>query len=240
MNIWEMVIEVILFVGASYLIFYRSYIKELGKKVAELSIVKELTEKVESVKKKFNEDLEIFRGNVQKDIEKEIAPLKASLDKANIGFQIYTSEYARLRFQRLDDLYGSLYYFKEFVIKYLINYIPNDQKEFEERRQLYFSKSSEMFDKFQLAVLYLDDDAQKAVFNLISECDQAFGAFIEYKNSSPAFTSVMFSGKSLIDLMNGRNEKSFERLLAARDKFPEILSKIEKEFKRNLTYTDIK
>ncbi len=236
MNLGEIVIEVVLFVGVSYFIFYRSYIKELGKKVAELSIVKELTEKVESVKKKFNEDLETFRGNVQKDIEKEMAPLKASLDKANIGFQIYTSEYARLRFQRLDDLFGALYFFQKYIKDNLINYVYNDPKEFEERQKLFFKKSSEIFDKIQLANLYLDEDAKKSTFELLDESYSAFQAFIEYKNSNPGLFDPLFTGKSLWDLMFEKHNKSFDRLIAARAKFPEILSKIEKEFKRNLTY----
>lgn len=240
MDIWHIIIEVILFVAASYFIFYKSYIKELGKKVAELSIVKELTEKVESVKQKFNEDLEAFRGDIQKDVAKEIQPLIAALDKENIGFQIYTSEYARIRFQRLDELYGALYYFQKFVIDNLINYVYNDPKEFEDRRKLYFKLSSEVFDKIKLASLYLDDEAKKAVFDLLTESDKAFQAFLQYKDSQPSLLDPLFTGKSLWDLMAARNNKSFEALLAARAKFPDILSQIEKEFKRNLTYIDQK
>ena len=236
MNLWQIIIEVILFVSASYFIFYKSYIKELGKKVAELSIVKELTEKVESVKKQFHEDLETFRGNVQKDVANEIEPLRTALNKENIGFQIYTAEYARLRFQRLDELYGALYHFQKFIIDNLINYVYNDPKEFEDRRQLFFNKSSEVFNKVKLSSLYLDDDAKKAVFDLIAESDSAFQAFLEYKNSQPSLLDPLFTGKSLWDLMFEKHNMYFQRLLDARSKFPEILSKIEKEFKRNLTF----
>jgi hypothetical protein len=234
MNFWEIIIEVILFVAASYLIFYRSYIKELGKKIAELSIVKDLTEKVESVKKKFNEDLESFRGNIQKDVEKEIAPLRAALDRANIGFQIYTSEYARLRFQRLDELYGSLYYFQRFVKDNLFDYI--DEKDYESKRQSFFKISTETFDKIQLASLYLDKTSKASVYDLMYECYESFTAFIHYKNSAPGLLTPVFEGKSIIDLMVERHQNSIDRLEAARKKFPEILGKIEEEFKRNLTF----
>ena len=236
MEWYEILGQVIIYLIISYLIFYKSFLKNLSKKIAELATSKQLTQSVEEVKGKLDKDLESFKGDIQKDVAKEIEPLKATLTKENIGFQIYTSEYARIRFQRLDDLYGALYYFQKFVTDNLINYIFNDPKEFEERRQQFFKKSSEIFDKIQIASLYLDEDAKKSTFELLDESYSAFQAFIEYKNSNPRLFDPLFTGKSLWDLMFEKHEKSFERLLAARNKFPEILLKIEKEFKRNLTY----
>lgn len=230
------IIEIAGFFVVSYFIFYKSFLTKLGEKTAELATSKQLTSSVQEVKEKFNKDLETFKGDIQKDVAKEIQPLIAALDKENIGFQIYTSEYARIRFQRLDELYGALYYFQKFVIDNLINYVYNDSKEFEDRRQLYFKQSSDVFDKIKLASLYLDDDAKKAVLDLISESDSAFQAFLEYKNSSPTLLDPLFKGKSIWDLMFEKHEKTFDRLLAARNKFPEILSKVENEFKRNLTF----
>lgn len=235
----KILIEVGGFLVASYFIFYRSFLNKLGEKTAELATSKQLTNSIEGVKEKFNKDLESFKGDIQKDVAREIEPLRAALNKGNIGFQIYTTEYARLRFQRLDDLYGALYYFQKFIIDNLINYVYNDPKEFEERRQLFFKKSTEVVNKIQLAILYLDDDAKKSTFELLDESYGAFQAFLGYKNSYPSLFDTLFTGRSLFDLMSEKHEISFKRLLAARDKFPEILSKIEKEFKRNLIFNDI-
>jgi len=111
MELYEIILQVIAFLIISYFIFYKSFLDKLGEKTAELATSKQLTESIEEVKEKFNKDLESFKGDIQKDVANEIEPLKAALNKGNIGFQIYTTEYARLRFQRLDELYGALYFF---------------------------------------------------------------------------------------------------------------------------------
>lgn len=240
MEWYEIVLQVIAFLIISYFIFYKAFLKKLGEKTAELATSKQLTESVEEVKDKFNKDLESFKGDIQKDVAKEIEPLKAALNKENIGFQIYTTEYVRLMFLRLDDLYGSLYYFQKFVIDNFINTAYTDPKEFEELRQLYFKKSFEIVDKIKLASLFLDDAGKQAVLDLIIESDEAFNAFLAYKNSNPSLLDPLFTGKSIWDLMFEKREKAFDRLLAARNKFPDILTKIEKEIKRNLTYTNTK
>ncbi len=234
MNIWELLSEVFLFVAASYFIFYRNYVKQLGVKVAELSIIKDLTEKVESVKEKFNQDLETFRGNIQKDIGHEIEPIKAMLNRDNIGFQIYTTEYARLKFKRLDDLFGCLYLLQKFVKDNLFDYV--DDEDFEKKRIHFFKIYDNTYDKMKLASLYIDDVALNSIITLLDECHNAFIAFIQFKNSQQPFFRGYATDKTLIEALINRQEYSLQRLEAVNNKFPLILEGIKLEFKRNLTY----
>jgi hypothetical protein len=104
----ELSIEVILFLVASYFIFYRSWLKSLGREVAKLSTAKELTEIKESVKKDFNESLEIYKSKLNEELSLRIEPLKAELGKQNISHQIQFSFLHQERGKVLVELYKKL------------------------------------------------------------------------------------------------------------------------------------
>lgn len=101
-------LEVGLFLVASYFIFYKSWLKSLGKEIAKLATAKELTEITEEVKKDFNESLESYKSKLNEELSLKIEPLKAELDKQNISHQIQFTFLHQERGKVLFDLYQKL------------------------------------------------------------------------------------------------------------------------------------
>ena len=87
----EILVEIVVFLTASYFIFYRSYLNALGREVAKLSTTKELTLITEGVKKDFNEKLENYKSTLNELLSKNIESLKSELAKNNISYQIQYS-----------------------------------------------------------------------------------------------------------------------------------------------------
>lgn len=104
----ETVIAVILFLIASYFIFYKAWLKALGNEVAKLSTVEELTTLEESVKKEFNESLEAYKTRLNEELSLKIEPLKAELDKNNITYQIQFGFLHQERAKVILELYRKL------------------------------------------------------------------------------------------------------------------------------------
>jgi len=90
-QIVQILIEVILFLIASYFLFYKSWLTALGKEVAKLSTVDELTRLTEKVKKDFQEQMEVYKSKLSEELTLKIEPLKSDLAKANITHQIQFS-----------------------------------------------------------------------------------------------------------------------------------------------------
>lgn len=87
-RILDIGIEVILFLIASYFLFYKSWLTSLGREVAKLSTVKQLTEITEEVKKDFTEKMEAYKNQLNVELAIKIEPLKAELAKNNIAYQV--------------------------------------------------------------------------------------------------------------------------------------------------------
>jgi len=89
MNDWTQIgINVILFLIASYFLFYKSWLKALGNEVAKLSTKAQLTKLEEDVKKEFNENLESYKSKLSEELSLKIEPIKSELSKNNITHQI--------------------------------------------------------------------------------------------------------------------------------------------------------
>jgi hypothetical protein len=84
----EIGIKVTLFLIASYFIFYKSWLKSLGKEVAKLSTKAQLTKLEQDVKKDFNEKLESYKSKLSEELALKIEPIKSELAKTNITHQI--------------------------------------------------------------------------------------------------------------------------------------------------------
>jgi len=104
----EIIITVILFLIASYLIFYKAWLNALGNEVAKLSTVEELTNLKESVKKEFNESLEAYKARLSNELSLKIEPLKAELEKNNITYQIQFGFLHQERAKVILELYHKL------------------------------------------------------------------------------------------------------------------------------------
>lgn len=107
-SIIDIIIKVTLFLCVSYFIFYKAWLKALGKEVAKLSTVEKLTQLEESVKKDFNESIESYKAKLDEELALKIEPLKAELDKNNITHQIQFGFLHQERSKVIIELYKKL------------------------------------------------------------------------------------------------------------------------------------
>lgn len=107
-QIIQIIIEVVLFLIASYFLFYKSWLSELGKEVAKLSTVEEMTKLTEGVKKDFQREMEGYKSKLSEELSLKIEPIKSELGKANITHQVQFSFLHQERAKTIIDLYKKL------------------------------------------------------------------------------------------------------------------------------------
>ena len=107
-DIIRIVIEVILFLACSYLIFYKSWLKSLGAEFAKLATIKNLTEIQENIKSDFNLKLEEQKTKLNEELALKIEPIKSELSKNNITHQIQFSYLHQERSKVIVELYKKL------------------------------------------------------------------------------------------------------------------------------------
>src|SRR4051812_28342403 len=100
-------------VGAMLLLIAKftlgKFVGKLAEKSAELITLPTETRIVEKIKVGFDNEREKMKIELQTNFAKEIEPFKVLLLRDNISFQINNTEFFRLRFNRLDNLYSELY-----------------------------------------------------------------------------------------------------------------------------------
>lgn len=157
----KMLIEVVLFIIASYVIFYKSWLKALGNEVAKLVTVKQLTEITEDVKNSFNEKIELYKNKLNEELALKLEPIKSDLLKNNITYQI---QYAYLHqerakvileiYRKLQELHSSMIEWTSFLLPIIedaeaekkarlnrVNTAINDFKNYYLANRLFFQKS---------------------------------------------------------------------------------------------------
>ena len=104
----QIVIEVGLFLIASYFVFYKSWLTELGKETAKLSTTTQLTTRTEEVKKEFQEKMELYKNKLSEELTLKIEPIKSELAKSNITHQVQFSFLHQERARIIIELYKKL------------------------------------------------------------------------------------------------------------------------------------
>lgn len=104
----QILLELLLCLITSYLIFYKSWLKSTGNELAKLLTIEKFTFLKESVKKDFNESLESYKAKLSEELSLKIEPIKAELDKQNISHQIQYSFLHQERGKVLVELYKKL------------------------------------------------------------------------------------------------------------------------------------
>jgi len=218
----KLVSEVILFLVGYYFIFAKKYFEELGKQTAELSLIAKKTMEIERTKEEFNQRLELFKKELQIDLAKEIEPFKASLSRSNINYQIYKSEFAKLRFQRFDQLYAKLYDLQFYTKSNLFNY--STEEEYAKLRDEFKLRYRQAEDAYYLCLIYLDDDLAGSSLELLNQCFSAFQAHISayYSDQNRKIFRLMTVSESLLEKNIAATDKFFEII----NKFPQLLHKI--------------
>lgn len=230
-EIQRIVIDVLAFIIVSYFLFYKNYVKELGKKIAELTTIADKTQIVETVRKQFNDDLERVKGEIQVNVAATVKPLEALLQKENITHQIFTSEYIKLRFERLDILYAKVYELKKFCETQF--FLFTNETEFTDKRESFYKCYDEVQDAFYRAAIYTDDNVQASVVDFLNESFKAMKSFSRVIETNKSMYNQ--TREELRIKMSNINSQAALNLDTAISKLPELLRNIEFEFKKHLT-----
>jgi hypothetical protein len=226
-------VSILLLVG--YFLMYKKFAEELGKQSAEILLIKEKIYDVESVKKIFNEELEAFKKQMQLDIAKEVEPLRSTLSRENIGYQIINTEFIKLRFQRLDDLYGKIYELKKYCHRSFFLYA--DEQDYKNKIIKYNELYKNVEDAMYRAAIYIDETVTVSVIDLLNKTNDAIKEFNTYYITDlKRYKSIFNSNRQdLIQSLVDRNNNSLERLVSNLDELPTLLRNIKVEFKKHLT-----
>ncbi|MDR3679211.1 MAG: hypothetical protein P4L41_04525 [Flavipsychrobacter sp.] len=209
---------------------------ELGKKIAELTTIAGKTDIVEQIRKNFNNDLERVKGEIQINVAEKVKPLEALLQKDNITYQLFTAEYIRLRFERLDSLYFKVYELQKYCESNFSSMFisANSAEEFKTKRDNFYKCYDEVNDAFYKAMIYINENVQVSVIDFLNETFKAVKGFDVYYTTSIRLANQLNATQS--DSLSKTailQEKALNRMENAIDKLPELLRIIEVEFKNH-------
>lgn len=156
-SIIKLIIQVALFLGATYLIFYKNWLKALGNEVAKLVTVKDLTKVQESIKSEFNLKLEEQKSKLNEDFAFKIEPIKAELSKNNITHQIQFTYLHQERGKIIVEFYQKLVELHSAMISwtaFMHPIIENAELEAKERTERANKAFNELRNFYLLNKLY--------------------------------------------------------------------------------------
>lgn len=145
-------IKVVLFLIASYFIFYKSWLKSLGNEVAKLSTKEQLTKLEEKVKKDFNEKLESYKSKLNEELALRIEPIKSELAKNNITHQIKFGYLHEQRAKVILELYSKLQELHSAMMNWtaILQPIIEDAKKENEERTIRVNKAINDFKNYYI------------------------------------------------------------------------------------------
>ncbi|MBK0384563.1 hypothetical protein I5M32_16505 [Pedobacter sp. SD-b] len=214
-KIFEIIIEVILFLIASYFIFYKSWLISLAKEVAKLSTIEEFTKLTENVKKDFNEKIESYKSKLSEELTLKIEPLKSELAKNNITHQIKFGFLHQERSKVILELYKKLIELHSAMVNwtnFMHPIIEDGDKESQERA----ARANDAINDFR------DFYLVNKLFFAKSFCKSIDEIFVEYWDKGWEFSF----GQERIK--RGNLEKDYLK------HHSEQMSKISKELRENL------
>tara|TARA_R110002050_G_scaffold82066_1_gene175694 strand:+ start:1056 stop:1778 length:723 start_codon:yes stop_codon:yes gene_type:complete len=169
-TIVKIIVELVLFLIASYFIFYKSWLKSLGKEIAKLSTAEDLTRIEETVKKDFKENIESYKSKLSEEIQIRIEPLKAELVKQNISHQIQYSFLHQERAKVIVELYKKLQELQSSMTdwtKFMHPVIEDGDKENEARGQRANNALFDFKDYFLLNKIFFSEAFCNPIEDLI-------------------------------------------------------------------------
>ena len=168
---WGLIFEIILlcisFLASSYLIFFDTFIKELGKETAKSLMLEKNTTIVEQVKIAFSKELELY---------------KADLLKSNKFFEINYAKFQDKRFDVIVELYAKLATMIGAVYELYRPYESgaNEEEVFKEREKKYQECSSDYENFLEINRLFLDDSFYSELYRVIDSLEQLYN---DYKSA---------------------------------------------------------
>jgi len=210
------IINFILLVAASFLVWYFAFVKYFGIRFAKLITEEDITRIKETVKKEFQEELE---------------NLKAELQKQNVSYQILFGELTKRRLDKLEELYYNFVVLQKYIKLNLFSY--KDDSDFQ-RKKVEFEKLYSIADDSRLkCIFYIDDELMTNMINVLNNSFEAYHGFIGLYNSDPKkYGDILFQAKQEIIK---HNIDFLNKLLAETEKFPKLLDELVKAIKKRIT-----
>src|SRR6218665_2058812 len=208
-------------------LFFKKYFEELGRQNAKLTVISEKTERIEEAKYPFDQALEELKALHNRELEE----LKASLNKENIAYRIYNARYIKLRFQRLDELYGKIYELKKYCEENLtppVNY--EDKQGLKNKIEKLQGHYKIAENALRRAHLYITDDkvADSAV-NFLNKTSKALQALTVLYNIESRRNRTAEDAQPS-ELIEAGSEVS-NQLMSSVAELPYLLINIEREFR---------
>lgn len=219
-RIIDICIELGGFLVLSYLLFYKSWLKSMGKEIAKLSTIEDLTRIEQSVKKEFNEKLESLRAKLEKD---------------NISYQVQFSYLHQKRSEITITLYQKLQEMHVAMLDWTspLQTVIKDADEEERQRAQRVNVAITDFRSFFF---------QNKIYFSKTFCSEIENLFTEYWDKGWDFGSA----KSYITGMSLSKEdfKEFSTELSRiskefREEMPKKLNEIESKFRKLLAVEEL-
>ncbi|WP_155975628.1 hypothetical protein [Daejeonella oryzae] len=226
----EILLEVVLFLGASYLIFYKSFLSSLGTEIAKLSTVEQLTKLSEDVKKEFNEKIESYKNKLSEELALKIEPIKSELNKNNITHQIQFGFLHQERAKVILEIYKRLIELHSAMVSWTATMHPVIKDADEESQQ--------RTDRVNIAINeFKSFYVHNKLFFPKSFCDYIDKVFLEYWDAGWEFgygQERVKSGQLTPDYFKHYTKQMSRISKEIRDNLPEKIDEIENRFRKIL------
>lgn len=124
----ELLLKFSAFTGAFLLgaifLMYRAFVKNMGKRVAELATATDITNIEEKVKQGFRIQLQDYKTKVNTELATELEPIKSELAKGNIAYQIQYSHLHQKRGEVIIELYQKLIELHSAMVEWTRTFQP--------------------------------------------------------------------------------------------------------------------
>lgn len=173
------VINVLFYIAVTILAFIaKKYLTEYVKQTAELQTIKEKTLSIETVKKGFNEELETFKTNLNKDLNSQTEQLKAQLSKENNTHQLYLSEFVSYKFKILNELNCSIY--DLYIVYETIRFTSSFEKYGKEVGHILSEYGNSTRKKFHSAKPYISDELKSEIDTFFKAIESIISSYLGY------------------------------------------------------------
>jgi hypothetical protein len=240
-TIVEIIIEVVLFLIASYFIFYKSFLKEVGKQQAKIITAEQLTQIEENVKQDFRTKIEDYKSKIGEQLTIKVENLKSELAKNNISYQISLAELTKMRFNKIEELVLDFIKLQDFIRENMF-WAENDD-DFRKNKE----KFNELFKKAdisrKLCTLYLSEDLINKIIEVLNNSHSAYMSFVKMYHTDPKKLGEIsiwnLDAQRIRQNLTNENFKAYEKLNNEIDKFPVILKELSNEFKKQVILKNI-
>ncbi len=221
----EIIIEVILFLSISYLLYYKSFLKEIGKQNAQIITRQELIEIEENVKQEFR---------------LELANLRSEMSKNNISYQIGLAELTKMRFIKVEDFILKLITLQDYITE---NMFWVDEENYELNKKEFRSHYKKADRSRKVCSLYLPDNLITNIIDVMNNTHEAYISFIKIYHTNPdKFGDIPIwnnTAQNLKNKLSNENFQAYEKLNEKINGFPLILKKLSDELKNTIIFKNI-